>query len=168
MGATSSAYPLRRQYGIGIALGIVGLIVRVATRPLSPASTWFQAVVEVLAVVILVWTGYVAKRRGLRPSQQAAIVGLLYGFVAGLGDVLNPTTYGDELRFLSAREAALHHSILKMTRTQIVHDARLYTTAGAHWEAFFGSLLYGVVFGLLLGWVGSLFYTGRAAGTARP
>jgi hypothetical protein len=167
LGVTSSPYPLRRQYGLGMVLGVVGLIVRVATRPLSPASAWFSAVVDVLAVVILAWTGYVAKRRGLRPSQQAAVVGLLYGFIAGLGDVLNPTTYGDELRFLSAREAALHRSILKITRAQIVHDARLYTTAGTHWEAFFGSVLYGVVFGLLLGWVGSLFYTGRASGSAR-
>jgi hypothetical protein len=158
-------YPLRRQYALGIVLGVVGLIVRIATVPLSPAATWFSALVEVLAVVVLLWTGYTARRRGLRPSWQAAGVGLLYGVVSGAGAVLNPTTYSEELHFLLARAQTLKSSVLKMTRAQMVHDARLYTTPSAHVEAFVGSLLYGVVFGLLLGWVGSLFFSGRAAPT---
>jgi len=153
---------------MGAALGAAAFVVRVATPPLSPTSTWFSAVLEGLEAVVLLWAGYAAKRRGRRPPIDGAAVGFLYGLIAGLGDIVNPTTFADERRFLLARQAALRHSILKLSRSQIVHDARLYTTAAAHWEAVLGSVLYGVLFGLVLGWVGSLFYTPRARGQGSP
>lgn len=153
---------LRRQYAAAGALGVVAFLVDLAAAPLSGPSNWAGLLLEVLAAATAAWTGFAARRAGFKPVWQAAAVVLVYAVPSALGTLFNPITYRDELGYLMARDNTLAHSILRLTRSEIVRDAHLYTSSTAHAEAFFGGIVYRVVFGLVLGWVGSLFYVGRA------
>ena len=159
---TGPTQALRRPYmGAGV-LGLVAFFVNLAAAPLSGIANWAGLVLEVLAAALAAWVGFAARRAGAKPAWQGAAVVLIYAIPSGLGTLLNPVTYQDELRFLMARDQVLAHSILRLTRSQIVRDAHLYTTGTAHAAAFVGGIVYRVAFGLVLGWIGSLFYIGRA------
>ena len=156
---TSTTGPLRlwTQYGTALGLGVLALAVKAATRPLSPAAGTLSLVVEILMVATWGWTGYVAKRQGLHPSWQAALAGVAYGLVAGLGAFVNPPTASEELALIRA------HAQAHTSAAYLQALARASVTPGAHVAALVVGLIGSVLAGLVVGWLGSLFYVTRPA-----
>ena len=142
-------------YGIGLLIGVLRLLI--AMLPAGNAIRSLGAIVLPVAILLsLILAGRAAKQATLRPSLQAARVGVCYAVPSGLAKVLFPATPAQVA-------SALQKLHLTSAQRQLVQQRA--ASAATHWENFLAVIVVYVVLGLLLGWIGSLF--GRGADESR-
>lgn len=139
-------------YVLGFVVGLAALAVKASTPPLSALAGTLSFLLEILMVAVWAWTGYRAKQRHGHPSWEAAGVGVAYGVLAGLGAFVRPPTVRQELALLTA------HAPPHTSRAALLAVARASVTPAAHVASWVIAVAGSVVAGLVVGWIGSLFY----------
>ncbi len=139
-------------YVLGFAIGLVALVAKASTRPLSSLAGTLSFLLEILMVAVWAWTGYRAKQRHGHPSWEAAGVGVAYGVPTGLSAFVRPPTVQQELALLTA------HAPPHTSRAALLAVARASVTPAAHLASLVIAVAGSVLAGLVVGWIGSLFY----------
>ncbi len=148
-------------YAIGLLIGAVRLVVG-GILPAGSAGLLVPSIVLALAMVLLlVWAGWTARRSKLRPSWQAALVGVWYGVPAGLTNVLFPLTPAQVAARLAKAQPRLHLTAAQLQLAQQGADS-----VASHWEGFAETIILYALLGLLLGWLGALFAPGTPGSRA--
>ena len=115
-------------------------------------------------VAVWAWTGYRAKQRHGHPSWEAAGVGIAYGVPAGFAAFIRPPTVQQELALLTA------HAPPHTSRAALLAVAQASVTPAAHLASLVIAVAGSILAGLVVGWLGSLFYVtkpGESTSSAR-
>ena len=151
-----SKHRMRVWYLAGLVVGVLNLAVGATLPPGAAPRAVLSVLLAVAALVVFALAGRAASQAGLRPSWQAALVGLGYAVPTGLVTVLFPPT--------SAQLAALLRK--KHATAFAIQAAQHANTAAIHWVGFVFSVVVFAGLGLILGWLGSRFARGSEAFSA--
>ncbi len=137
-----------RWYILAALLGAAGLVVHF-TLPMAAVGTLLNDIVFLGMVVLVVMAGMDAKRRGNKASRLGAVLGVIYGGLLGIGDVIY-TPHGPAVVKLFER------SYPSLTHREILSRVALLNTMSARLGALFSSVTVWLLLGLLFAWIGSL------------
>lgn len=99
---------------------------------------------------LVVTAGIRAKRASLRPVRVGVVMGLIYAFLSGIANIVNPPSS-------TQLSQALHKEMPSLSATEIHHMVAISTSLGARIATFVVGLLVGIFMGMVFAWLGSLF-----------
>lgn len=144
-----------RWYILAAALGAAGLVVHFVV-PMSAVGTLLNDVVFLAMVVLVVMAGMGAKRRGEKAPRLGAVLGLIYGGLLGIGDVVYTPHGPAMIKLLQRSYPTLNHA-------EIMSRVALLNTFSARFGALFSSVVIWLLLGMLFAWIGSL--VGKISGS---
>ncbi len=139
--------PLSMYFG---AMAIVGLVALLVTGPLQQStgsSSIIRDIIDVLAIFITFMAGRRAKSQGRRYVGVGALIGGLYGGLSGASRFFITVTRAEFLSKFHGKTPPAH---------LVSESLRIANSPTLHAVEFLGSLIGGVVLGLIIGTLGSI------------
>ncbi len=138
-----------RSFILAGALGVLGLVVHFAL-PVSSAGTLIGDAVFLGMVVLVILSGMDAKRHQHKALIVGPLLGLIYGGLLGIGDLVY-SPHG------AAIVKTLQHRYPSATQAEIKDMLTLSNTPVARLGALISTVVIWVLLGLLFAWIGTLF-----------
>ncbi len=137
-----------RWYILAALLGAMGIFIHFALAT-AAIGTLLADVVFLAMVVLIIVAGMNAKRRGQKAPRQGVLLGLIYGGLLGIGDVVYAPQGSAAVRLMQRAYPSASHA-------QIMAQLALLRTASARFGSFITTVVIWALLGLLFAWIGSL------------
>lgn len=139
---------MKQWYGLAATAGCIVLITHFALGSIT--ASLINEIMDLVMIGLVIAGGIRAKRASMRPVGVGLVMGLIYAFLSGSGNVVNAPSSVQ-------LSQALHKELPSLSQVEIHHMVAISTSLGARIATFVVGLLVGLVMGMVFAWIGSLF-----------